>query len=119
MLVSYMHQNPNGVTKAIADECSHALRCCTRRALQDVWELVSKQREVSRGSYCAKEGAQEGFPTNLVIPHPSGHNITAETHHLCLLLYKVCMLIPFPRIISETPQGSNWKTLHLQSNRPP
>jgi len=32
-LVSYVHQNPNGVTKAIADKCSHALRCWLRRAL--------------------------------------------------------------------------------------
>lgn len=76
------------------------------------------QGEASSSSCCAKERAQDRFPTNLIIPHPSGHDTAAETHHLCLLLYKVCVPIPLPKIISETPQGNNWRTRHLQSNRP-
>lgn len=76
------------------------------------------QGEASGGSCCTKERAQDGFPTNLIIPHPSGHDTAAETHHLCLLLYKVCIPIPLPKIISETPQGNNWRTQHLQSSRP-
>lgn len=96
-----MHQSPKGATKVIADKCSRALRHCMGRALEPCRVFGSlSQRKVHRGSYCAEEGAQEGFPTNLIIQATT--QLQKHTPFACCFT-KSARPSPFQRSIQGWP----------------